>query len=318
MRVLVTGANGFIGRALAARLLQPGALPGVEVTRLVLLDQAFDHPPTDARVQQLAGDIADPGVLRQALVDGVQFVFHLASVPGGLAERDYELGHRVNLLATHELFLQLREQATPAVVVFASSIAVYGALMPDPVDEDTQANPHLSYGAHKLVGEMLLRDISRRGWIDGRALRLPGVVARPRGPSGLLSAYMSDILHALAAGEPCTCPVSAQAVSWWMSAACCVDNLLHAALVPAANLNAQRTWVLPVLRITMAELVDALVRRYGSDRRALLRYEPIAALEAAFGRYPPLLTPGAEAVGFRHDGSIDLLLQRALGDRHGA
>ena len=313
MKVLVTGANGFIGSALATRLLQPGALPGVTVGQLRLLDQSFSHPPADGRVQQLSGDIADPGLLRQALAGGVQLVFHLASVPGGLAERDYALGHRVNLQATHELLWQLRDQAMPAVVVFASSIAVYGAPLPDPVDEDTPADPRLSYGAHKLVGELLLRDLSRRGWVDGRALRLPGVVARPRGPSGLLSAYMSDIQHALAAGEPYTCPVSPQAVSWWMSAGCCVDNLLHAASLPAEQVAAQRTWVLPVQRFTMAELVDALARRYGDDRRALVRWQPNEALEAAFGRYPPLLTPRAEAAGFRHDGSVDALLQRSLG-----
>jgi len=313
MRVLVTGANGFIGAALAARLLQPGALPGVSVGELVLLDQTFDRPPTDARVRQHAGDIADPAVLRQALDGGVALVFHLASVPGGLAERDHALGQRVNLGATQELLAQLRDQPQPAVLVFASSVAVYGHPLPEAMDESTASNPQLSYGVHKLMSELLLRDATRRGWVDVRALRLPGIVARPRGPSGLLSAYMSDIQHALAAGEACTCPVSPQAVSWWMSAACCVDNLLHAATLPAAQLPAHRTWVLPVLRASMAELVDALARRYGDDRRALVRYQPDENLEAAFGRYPPLATPAAQALGFRHDGSLDLLLQRTLG-----
>ena len=313
MRALVTGANGFIGAALAERLLQPGVLPGIHLTELVLLDQSFKHPPTDARVRHHTGDIADPALLRQALEGGVQFVFHLASVPGGLAERDYALGQRVNLGATHELLWQLREQAQPAVVVFASSIAVYGHPMPAAMDESTAPNPQLSYGVHKLMGELMLRDFTRRGWIDGRSLRLPGVVARPREPSGLLSAYMSDIQHALAAGERFTCPVSAQAVSWWMSAACCVENLLHAATLPAERLAAHRTWVLPVLRASMAELVDALARRYGDDRRGLVSYQPNEGLEAAFGRYPPLATSDAEALGFRNDGSLDLLLQRTLG-----
>lgn len=313
MRVLVTGASGFIGAALAARLLQPGALPGVTVSALVLLDQSFNRPPTDARVRQHAGDITDPALLRRALADGVQQVFHLASVPGGLAERDCELGHRVNLQATHELFWQLREQAAPPVVVFASSIAVYGAPLPSIVTEDTPANPHLSHGAHKLAGEILLRDLSRRAWLDGRALRLPAVVGRPRGPSGLRSACMSDLPQALAAGEPYTCPVSANAVSWWMSAACCVDNLLLAAALLPSQLNPRRTWVLPVLRFTVGELVDALARRHGEDRRALVRNQPDSALEAAFGRCPPLATPAAQALGFRHDGSVAALVQNALG-----
>jgi nucleoside-diphosphate-sugar epimerase len=279
---------------------------------LLLLDQSFASEPTDARVQQHRGDIADPALLRQALAGGVHCVFHLASVPGGLAERDHALGLRVNLGATQELFAQLCAQVQPAVVVFASSIAVYGKPLPATMDESTAPNPQLSYGTQKVMGELLLRDFTRRGGIDGRALRLPGVVARPRGPSCLMTAYMSDIQHALAAGEPYTCPVSAHAVSWWMSVACCVDNLLHAACLPAARLDAQRTWLLPVLRCTMAELVDALARRYGDDRRGLVRYQPDAALEAAFGCYPPLATPTAQALGFRHDGSLEALLDKTL------
>ena len=316
MRVLITGAGGFIGRALALRLLRDGTLCGRSLSRLVLIDQSAGSIPSDPRVLLFEGDIADPTVLRRALADGVQCVFHLASVPGGLAERDYALGQRVNLGATLELFNQLREQQAPPLVVFASSVAVYGARLPARMDESTPAAPGLSYGAHKLIGEVLLRDFSRRGWLDGRSLRLPGVVARPRAPagtSGLLSAYMSDILHAMAAGEPFTCPVSAQAVSWWMSARCCVDNLVHAATLPSAALNAERTWVLPVLRFTMAELVDTLAALLGADRRTLVRYAPDATLEAAFGSHPPLHTPQAEAAGFRHDGSIEALVHNALG-----
>ncbi len=223
--------------------MQPGALPGVVMSSLVLLDKSFGGAPTDARVQQQSGDIADPAVLRRALAGGVHFVFHLASVPGGLAERDYALGYRVNLQATHELFVQLREKAVPAVVVFASSIAVYGARLPDPVDEAKPADPQLSHGAHKRVGEVLLREFSRRGWIDGRALRLPGVGARPRGPSGLLSAYMSDIQHALAPGEPYPPGVGAGGVVVDVGgvlcrqpAACCGAD--HRPAEPATHLGA--------------------------------------------------------------------------------
>src|SRR4029077_280398 len=123
------------------------------------------------------------------------------------------------------LLEQLREERHPPLVVFASSVAVYGAPLPPVVDDATLPKPTLSYGAHKLIGEVLVADFSRRGWIDGISLRLPGIVARPPQPSGLLSAFMSDIFWKLAAGEPFTCPVSPQAVAWWMSVRCCVDNL---------------------------------------------------------------------------------------------
>jgi nucleoside-diphosphate-sugar epimerase len=218
----------------------------------------------------------------------------------------------VNLRATLAMLELLRDQpAPPARFTFASTIAVYGSPMPAVVDDDTPMRPGLSYGAHKLVDEILIKDYSRRGWIDGRIVRLPGIVARPAEPSGLLSAFMSDIFWKLRAGEPFTCPVSADAVAWWMSVGCCVDNLLHAAGLDARAVEARRDWTLPVLRLRIAELVDALVRRYGEDRRGLVSYAPDDALEQAFGRFPPLEAGAAEAIGFRHDGDVDRLVVNA-------
>ena len=249
--------------------------------------------------------------MRRALAGGVDVVFHLASIPGGLAERQYELGRQVNLDATLALLEQLREQPHAARVVFASSVAVYGAPLPALVDDATPLKPTLSYGAQKLIGEILVNDFSRRGWIDGIALRLPGIVARPPTPSGLLSAFMSDIFWALQAGKPFTCPVSPQAVAWWMSVHCCVDNLLHAAQLPSKQQGSTRAVALPVLRLSISELVEALADMYGADRRTLVRYEPNEALEAGFGRYPPITTTTAEALGFGHDGTIANLIRNA-------
>src|SRR5690606_4018669 len=145
-----------------------------------------------------------------------------AAVPGGAAEADYALGRRVNLETTLGLFETLACQGRrPPTVVYSSTIAVYGSELPDRVTPETPLNPPLTYGAHKLACEVLLADFSRRGLLDGRSVRLPGIVARPRAPSGLASAFMSDILHALAAGDRFTCPVSAQATAWWMSARRC-------------------------------------------------------------------------------------------------
>ncbi len=313
MKVLVTGANGFVGQELVRRLLADSTVLGRPLSRLSLIDTSFGEKTSDPRVRYVEGDIAEHTLLRRTLVGGVDLVFHLASVPGGLAERDYGLGERVNLCATLELFNQLREQSTAARVVFASSIAVYGSELGEQVDEATRENPNLSYGAQKVIGETLLRDFSRRGWIDGLSLRLPAIVSRPRGPSGLLSAYMSDIQHALAAGEHYVCPVSPSARSWWMSAKCCVDNLLHAAILETERADPRRTYLLPALHFSVGELVDALARRFGDDRLALITYEPVEELEASFGRYPPLSTPSAKAAGFKDDGSVDLLVSRGLG-----
>ncbi|MVW84802.1 NAD-dependent epimerase/dehydratase family protein [Pseudomonas sp. PB101] len=312
MRVLITGANGFIGRALTTRLLELGNLRGRDIATLSVLDTALQGLPEDNRLQKYSGDIADPALVRRVLADGVDVVFHLVSIPGGTAERDYDLGYRINLQATLELLHQLRKQKRAPVLVYASSVAVYGEDLPIKMNESANAAPALSYGAHKRMIEIALQDLSRRKEIDGRAVRLPGIVARPRQPNGLRSAFMSDLLHAVAAGEPYECPVSPQATSWWMSAACCVNNLLRAAEIDLASTESNRIWQLPVLRLSIAQVVHALGEQFGDQCETLVTYNVDADLEALFGRQPPLRTPHSKSLGLKHDGSPSALIRSAL------
>lgn len=310
MRVMITGANGFVGRGLALRLLADGVLRGQPIEALLLLDQALDGFPDDKRIRRHCGSVTDAALMRRALADGIDVVFHLVSVPGGAAEANYQLGYEVNLQASLELLHQLRNAAHPPRMVYASSIAVYGADLPTRMDEASDCLPQLSYASHKLIVETQLVDLARRGEVDGIALRLPGIVARPRQSKGLKSAFMSDLLHAVAAGEPYLCPVSAQATAWWMSARCCVDNLVHAAELQGEL--ATRVVQLPVLHLSIEQVLDALAACFGEQRRALVSFTPEPALEALFGCYPPLRTPQAKAMGFHHDGSAAALLRSAL------
>lgn len=312
---VVTGSEGFVGQALVQRLLSDG-LGGQPVGRLTLLDIAFAQPHADPRVVQLPGSIGDAELRRQAYARPVDAVFHLASIPGGAAEKNYELGRHINLDATLGLLEDLRGQVqdggAAARFVFASTIAVYGEHLPPAVDEQTLPNPGLSYGAHKLAGEYLVADATRKGWVQGCSLRLPGVVARPGDGAGMMSAFMSQLFWKLAAGEPITVPVSPEGVAWWISVGACVDNLLHAATVEPARLNPRRSYQMPVLRLTVAELVDALAARFGDDRRALVTYQPDAFIQRLFASYPPLWTPQAETLGLKHDGSVGELITRAM------
>jgi len=312
MRVLITGANGFVGQALARRLLTLGHLRGERLQLLRLLDTHFTAPAQDPRVRLHEGSVADAALLRRVLADGIDVVFHLVSIAGGAAEQNYPLGYQVNLLASLELLEQLRQAGTHPLLVFASSVAVYGAALPARMDEHRPAHPALSYGAHKRMIEIAIEDLARRGEVDGRALRLPGIVARPAAANGLRSAFMSDLMNSYASGQAYTCPVSPQATAWWMSVSCCADNLLRAAEVSGLPIEASRVWQVPVLRLSIAEVVDALADRYGDAGRARLRYEPDPELERLFGAYPVLRAPRARALGLRHDGTASALVRNAL------
>jgi len=313
VRVLVTGAGGFVGSALVERLLCEGIAAAGDVSELVLVDQHPGLMHDDARVTSLAGDFSDSPTLERLLAKPVDVVFHLASMPGAQAERDPAEGDRVNLWGTLALFGRLAKQVTEhgraARIVFASSVAIYGDTLPAAIDEHTAPRPTISYGVHKLVGEQVLADWTRRGRLDGRSLRLPGIVARKERSAGHGSAFMSEIFRAAQAREAYICPVAPSATVWWMSRVCCVDNLLHAARLPPDNLHAERVWTPPVLRLSVSEVLDALIRRFG---RVEIDFTPVEWIERLFGRQPPLVDHRAIEAGFHHDGTIDALVDRAL------
>lgn len=313
MRVLITGAGGFIGTTLVERLRARGQLVGRRVEALALADM---HLP-ESVVQDataIRGDLANPAILRQVEAFGADVVFHLAAIPGGASEADYAAGRRINLDASLALFEGAAASGRRPVLVYASSIAVYGAALPDPVVPDTPLRPAVTYGAHKRACEILLADFSRRGLVDGRSVRLPGIVARPRSGAGLTSAFMSDILQALRAGERFACPVGPDATAWWMSVGRCADNLMHAAGMDVSNADPARAWPLPVLHLSIAQVIDTCAALYGRDRAGLVRFEPRSEVEAVYGRFPRLDDTASRALGLRDDGTPAELVRRALGE----
>ena len=300
MRVIVTGAGGFVGRLLVRRLVDQGH-------RVVALDHVAD-PAADVEV--IAGDIGDPAIITRAFAQGCDAVVHLATIPGGAAEADPAAARRVNLDATIALSEAAAAAGSRPRFVFASSIAVLGAPLPDPVDDATPLRPRLVYGAQKAMVEQWLATLSRRGELDALSLRLPGVVARPAGPSGMKSAFMSDVFHALRAGASFTSPVAADATLWLMSVDTVVTALLHALMLDGV-LPDDRAVTLPALRLRLDELVTAIAHRTGADTAQVV-YRPDPGLQAAFGAYPQLITRRADALGFHHDGSADDLIASAL------
>lgn len=303
LQIAITGAGGFVGRHLVNRLLREGCT-------VRALDSAQASIPAGARA--VVGDLGDPAVRRQFLADGVDALVHLATVPGGAAEADPAASRRINIDAMYDLLLEAGAARPGLRVVFASSIAVFGDPLPPHVDDRTPLNPRLVYGGHKAMMEQAVTMLSNRGTIDGISLRLPGILARPRGPSGMKSAFMSDLFHALRAGEPFVCPVSAQGTIWAESVACCARNLSHALTLDACLLApGGRAVTLPALRIAIGDLVDEIARQCGRSP-GLVTYRPDAALEAAFAAQPELATPAADTAGFAHDGDAARLVASAL------
>lgn len=306
MRAIITGAGGFVGRELVRQLQVDG-----RYATLVLLDARLPADLDGAGLVRIEGDLADPAVRARATAEPVDVLFHLAGVMGGTAEQDPALSRRINLDATLDLIDAVAAHGNRPRVVFTSTIAVFGAPLPDHVDDATPLSPAMTYGAHKLMVEIALADLTRRGALDAVSVRLPGILARPLGPSGMKSAFMSEVFHALKAGQPFVVPVSREATIWAMSARQCAANLVHAAGLDGARMPITRAVTLPALRVRFGDLVDAIVAQIGADP-TLVSYQPDAALEAQFGALPPLQAAAALHAGFSSDRDVSAFVEAAL------
>lgn len=300
MRLAVTGAAGFVGRAvLAAALADPG------IRALTVTDRALPGLPPDPRLRAVPGDICDPSV-QAAVWDGAEALIHLAAVLGGAAEGDPAASRRVNLDAT----LDLMDRAAGRRFVLASSIAVWGP-PPARTTDDTPAAPRLIYALHKHMAEGALEGLTRRGALDGLALRLPGVVARPGDGAGLKSAFLSALFHAARDGRAITLPVAPEGRTWLASGPAVGAGLVHAARLPAARLGARRTLALPALAPRFAELAAALRQAFPSAPAPEWRPDP--EIMAAFGGFGDLEAAEAARLGFPADPDLRALIAAALG-----
>jgi len=303
MKVIVTGAGGFVGRHLVKKLLARGD----DVTAI---DNAAGGIPAGTRA--LAGDIADAALQAEAFAHGCDALVHLATVPGGAAEADPAASRRINIDAMYDLLERAAATGNRPRVAYASSIAVLGdPLPPGGVDDATPLSPRMTYGGHKAMMETAVALLSNRGAIDGVTVRLPGILARPKGPSGMKSAFMSDLFHALRGGVGFVCPTSSTATIWAQSVDRCATNFIHALDCDSGLMPPTRAVTLPALRFSMGDLAAEVARQCGVSAD-LVSWQPDEPLEHAFGRYPALSTPAADKAGFAHDGNLATLVERAL------
>ena len=319
MRVLITGGGGVLGTLLAGRLLARDTFSltsdvvGAEV-QLLLIDQRFAEPmPAGGRVEQFVGDITDAAFVERAFSRPVDAVFHLAAVVSAGAEADFDLGMRVNLDGLRHVLDACRRQARPPRVVFASSVAAFGGELPQIVTDATAATPQSSYGTQKVIGELLAADMTRRGFIDARTLRLPTIVVRPGKPNRAASGFMSSILREPLSGEDAVCPVPAETRMWILSPEHAVDALIHAMALPAAAWGWNRTLNAPGITVSVAEALVALSRIAGSETVARVKFKRDPAIEHIVLSWPARFeTARARALGFRADHSIDDIIHAHL------
>jgi nucleoside-diphosphate-sugar epimerase len=312
MRIVITGGCGFLGRRLALRLLERR-----DIDELVLFDNTPSvlPLPEDRRLRLVTGDIADHETVRGVVAPGTNSVFHLAAVVSGEAEADTDLGYRVNLDGTRAVLEACRALGTCPRLVFASSLAVYGGALPPAVREDTPLTPQTSYGTQKAIGELLVNDYSRKGFVDGRALRLPTVVVRPGRPNRAASTFASSIIREPLSGREAVCPVSADTVMALASPRRVVEALLRAHDLPAADFATNRSLQLPGFSVAVGEMAAAVRRAGGEPAYARIRWEPDPPIQGIVSGWPQALAaPRAVALGFTADNDIDEVVQAFIED----
>lgn len=310
MRVMVTGANGVIGRALVNRLLANGSVRGRPIETLLLFDHTLSGFPEDIRLRRYLANINDTASLRRALADGIDVVFHLASVDCDGAQVQYELAYERHLLGSLELMQQLRVLKYPAVLVYASSAGMYASDRAERIKGTQKLQLQSSYEAHQLMVEIELSDLSRRKEMDGRAIRLPQIVSRASIGHGNQSAFMSELMQAYLQGEAYRCPLAPDVSIGWMSERCCIDNLLHAAGLD--DLTAQRVWRLPALHVSVTQVLDALATHFAAVAGASITFAPDDKRDHLLDRSSQVTTPRARALGFHHDGTVAAMIRNAF------
>lgn len=317
MKLVVTGGAGFLGQLLIAELLKKSTLPGAqghpqEIEQIIALDLSSGQL-TNPRVRYATGNINDPSLLSSVIDPTVGGVFHLAAVVSGTAEADFDLGMRVNLAGAQALLEACRALPKPARLLFASSVAVFGHPLPDVVKDETMPTPRASYGVQKLIGELLVGEYSRKGFVDGRSVRIPTVTVRPGRPNGAASSFASGIIREPLAGVEAICPVEPGTLIWIASPRHVIASLLRAYELPAAVWSVQRSLNLPGITTSAADMVEALGRIAGSAVSQRVLWQPDERIKAIVESWPARFdTARANAMGFGCDASIDAIIQEYI------
>ncbi|MFC3676848.1 D-erythronate dehydrogenase [Ferrovibrio xuzhouensis] len=325
LNIVITGGAGFLGQKLAHELLQRGTLIGPDgkpqpIGRLTLFDTVAAPGPDTPRVTVVTGDIGDADTVQRLIGSDTHSVFHLAAIVSSGAEADFDGGYRVNLEGTKNVLEACR--AITSIngshvprLVFASSVAVYGGKLPQTVTDDTPQRPTTSYGNQKLTGELMINDYSRKGFVDGRAIRLPTIMVRPGRPNKAASTWASSIIREPLSGVDATCPVRPDSPMACLSPRRTIDAFIRMHDLPAAELGVDRALLLSGIRVTAGEMAAAVERNKGNRKTGTIHWTPDAAIQKIVDGWPGATqSDRAKALGFTTDTSIDEIVQSFIAD----
>ncbi len=320
MRIVITGGAGFLGRKLARTILERGRLTDSsgetrDVREIVLVDVVTTQASNDPRVRVVAGDLGDDALVSRVFASQVDSVFHLAAVVSGEAEQDFDLGWRVNVDATRTWLEACRRQASPPKFVFTSSVAVFGGRLPDVVPDDQQLTPQSSYGAQKAVGEMLVHDYTRKGFLDGRSLRLPTVTVRPGKPNKAASSFASGIVREPLNGVAAVCPVPPDTRMWLISPRAVIANLIVGHEATASSFMHTRAVNVPGISVAVGGMVAALGRVAGDDVAARVSWHVDPPIDRIVRTWPRDFDAGfGRSLGMQSDPDFDSIVRQYMAD----
>jgi D-erythronate 2-dehydrogenase len=314
MHILITGAAGMIGRKLTARLAAARALNDRPIDKLTLLD--VTAPPSaencSAHVEVAAADIAEPQTAVAAVAGRPDVIFHLAAVVSAEAELDFEKGMRVNFEGSRALLeaIRIAGGSYRPRVIFASSIAVFGAPFPPAIPDDFALTPLTSYGTQKAMIELMLADCSRHGFLDGVGIRLPNIVVRPGKPNKAASGFFSSIIREPLNGEEAVLPVDESVRNWHASPRAAIEFLIHAAGLDSDELGPRINLTMPGVCCTVAEQIAALRRIAGDKVASRIRREPDPLVARIVAGWPSRFEARrALALGFKAEASFDEIIR---------
>lgn len=280
MKILIIGGGGVVGQKLARQLALRGRLRDQTISRITLAD-IVDPAPVKAAfpVVTTICDITDTASVAATIPEDTDVIYLLAAIVSGQAETEFDLGWSINMQGTINVLERCRALGTTPVVVFSSSMAVYGGETPDPIHDHSDLNPQTSYGAQKAVGELLVTDYSRKGYVDGRAFRLPTITVRPGKPNLAASSFMSSIIREPLNGKNANCPVDESFAHYYLSPRKCVENLIKGAEIPAERFGMNRAVQMPGKMLTIRQCIDAMIAVAGPKPAKLITWEPDEAVQ---------------------------------------